>query len=114
MENVIYNELRYRGFAVDVGVVERRVRDDAGRQERVRYECDFVANLGYRRYYVQSALSIPDEAKRRQETESLRNIDDSFRKIVVVKDAGKPYMDESGILTMGLYDFLLDPSSLDF
>ena len=114
MENVIYNELRYRGFAVDVGVVDRRVRDDAGRQERVRYECDFVANLGYRRYYVQSALSIPDERKRRQETESLRNIDDSFRKIVVVKDAGKPYMDEDGILTMGLYDFLLDPKSLDF
>ena len=114
MENVIYNELRYRGFAVDVGVVDRRVRDDAGRQGRVRYECDFVANLGYRRYYVQSALSIPDEAKRRQETESLRNIDDSFRKIVVVKDAGKPYMDEDGILTMGLYDFLLDPSSLNF
>ncbi len=114
MENIIYNELRYRGFAIDVGVVERRVRDKQGKQKRIKYECDFVANMGYRRYYVQSALSIPNNQKRIQETESLRNIDDSFKKIIVVKDAGKPYMDNDGILTISLYDFLLDSNSLDF
>lgn len=112
MENVLYNELRARGFSVDVGVVEKRERVD-GHDERRRYEVDFVATLGYRRYYVQSALRLDTPEKREQEKRSLRLIGDSFRKIVVVKDVMRPYMDEDGILTMGLFDFLLDQGSLD-
>jgi len=112
MENVIYNELRARGFSVDVGVVEKRFKVD-GKDERRRYEVDFVANLGYRRYYVQSALRLDSPEKVAQEKRSLLGIDDSFRKIVVVKDVMRPYMDEDGILTMGLFDFLLDPESLN-
>lgn len=113
MENVIYNELRSRGFSVDVGEVERQVRM-GGSNERQRYEVDFVANLGYRRYYVQSALRMDTNEKCEQEKRSLLAIDDSFRKIVVVRDVMKPYMDDNGILTMGLFDFLLDQNSLDF
>ena len=112
MENVIYNELRARGFSVDVGVVEKRSKVD-GKDERRRYEVDFVANLGYRRYYVQSALRLDSPEKVAQEKRSLLGIDDNFRKIVVVKDVMRPYMDEDGILTMGLFDFLLDPESLN-
>lgn len=81
--------------------------------ERVRREVDFVTNKGFRRYYIQSAFRMDTDEKRRQEKESLRRIDDSFRKIIIVKDAVKPFMDDSGILTMGLFDFLLDPNSLD-
>ena len=112
MENVIYNELRARGLSVDVGVVEKRSKVN-GKDERRQLEVDFVANLGYRRYYVQSALHIDSDEKREQEKRSLRIIDDSFRKIVIVKDVMRPYMDNDGILTMGLFDFLLDPNSLD-
>ena len=112
MENVIYNELRARGFSVDVGEVEKRVQVN-GKEERRRCEVDFVANMGYRRYYIQSALALPDEEKAAQEKAPLKAIDDSFRKVVVVKDVMKPYMDRDGILTMGLYDFLLDPDSLN-
>lgn len=112
MENVIYNELVARGFSVDVGDVERRV-SAGGKSERRHYEVDFVANLGYRRYYIQSALRLSGEAKEDQEKASLRAIDDSFKKIVVVKDQVRPYMDNDGILTMGLFDFLLDPNSLE-
>lgn len=112
MENVIYNELRARGFSVDVGVVDRRMKNN-GRDERCRYEVDFVANLGYRRYYIQSALQLDTPEKVAQEKRSLTLIDDSFRKIVVVNRVMRPYMDDDGILTMGLFDFLLDPSSLD-
>lgn len=112
MENVIYNELRARGFSVDVGVVDRRMKVD-GRDERRRYEVDFVANLGYRRYYIQSALRLDTPEKSEQEKCSLRLIDDSFRKIVVVNRVMQPYMDDDGILTMGLFDFLLDENSLD-
>ena len=112
MENVIFNELRARGFSVDVGVVEKRSKVD-GKDERRRYEVDFVANLGYRRYYVQSALRLDSPEKEAQEKHSLLGIDDSFRKIVVVKDVMRPYMDENGILTMGLFDFLLNPESLN-
>lgn len=112
MENVIYNELRARGFSVDVGEVEKRVMT-SGKEERRRCEVDFVANMGYRRYYVQSALALPGEQKAAQEKAPLLAIDDSFRKVVVVKDVIKPYMDRDGILIMGLFDFLLDPGSLD-
>jgi len=113
MENVIYNELRYRGFSVDVGVVKSREYDDEGVQHPVAREVDFVANLAGRRYYVQSAFAIPDAAKAAQEKASLLSIDDSFKKIVVVKDVVNVSRDEHGIVTMGLFDFLLDPGSLD-
>ena len=113
MENVIYNELRSRGFSVDVGVVDKRTKVN-GKDERQRLEVDFVANLGYRRYYVQSVLNLDTPEKAEQEKRSLKLIDDSFKKIVVVNRVMKPYMDGDGIMTMGLFDFLLNPSSLDF
>ncbi len=97
---------------MDVGVVDRRMKVD-GRDERRRYEVDFVANLGYRRYYIQSALRLDAPEKSEQEKCSLRLIDGSFRKIVVVNRVMQPYMDDDGILTMGLFDFLLDENSLD-
>ena len=112
MENVIYNELRHRGFSVDVGEVVQQERTN-GQNLRKRYEVDFVANLGYRRYYVQSALNLDTLEKAEQEKRSLRLIGDSFSKIVVVNRVMKPYMDEDGILTMGLFDFLLDEDSLE-
>ena len=113
MENVIYNELRYRGFSVDVGMVKSREYDDEGVQHSVTREVDFVANLAGKRYYVQSAFAIPDAAKAAQEKASLLRIDDSFKKIVVVKDVVNVSRDEHGIVTMGLFDFLLDPNSLE-
>lgn len=112
MENVIYNELRSRGFSVDVGEVTRQVTID-GSKTRQRLEVDFVANLGYRRYYIQSALNLDTDEKREQEKRSLRLIGDSFKKIVIVNKVMKPYVDDDGILTMGLFDFLLNPDSLD-
>lgn len=112
MENIIYNELRARGFSVDVGVVDRRMKNN-GHDERCRHEVDFVANLGYRRYYIQSALQLDTPEKAAQEKRSLSLIEDSFRKIVVVNRVMRPYMDDDGILTMGLFDFLLNPNSLD-
>ena len=113
MENVIYNELCLRGYQVDVGQVEVRKRTEDGKQERVRLEVDFVVNQASQRYYIQSALSIPDREKENQETQSLVNIDDSFKKIVIVKDNIKPWRNEKGILMMGLMDFLLNKNSLD-
>ena len=112
MENVLFNELRMRGYAVDVGAVDRRVRGD-GREQRRRHEVDFVAHLGGRRYYIQSAWRLDSPEKIAQEKVSLKSIGDSFKKIVVVRDVVKPTQDEDGILTMGLFDFLLDPRSLD-
>lgn len=102
MENVIYNELRSRGFCVDVGVVEARTST-----ERKQLEVDFVANKADKRYYIQSALSLPDDEKRKQEMASLLRINDSFKKIIIVRDDIKPYHDDNGILIMGLMDFLL-------
>ena len=113
MENVIYNELCLRGYQVDVGQVEVRKRTEDGKQERVRLEVDFVVNQVSQRYYIQSALTIPDKEKEDQETQSLVNIDDSFKKIVIVKDNIKPWRNEKGILIMGLMDFLLNKNSLD-
>lgn len=113
MENIIYNELRVRGFSVDVGVVMKRKRTKAGVQEKKQLEIDFIANQGSRRYYIQSAFSIPDEEKREQEKASLINVGDSFKKIIIVKDVVKPWHDEDGILTISLYDFLLDEKSLE-
>lgn len=113
MENVIYNELRVRGFQVDVGVVQKRSRNKEGRQEKKQLEIDFIANLGSRRYYIQSAFSIPDAIKERQEKASLMNVQDSFKKIVIVKDVMKVKRDEYGITTMSVYDFLLNDNSLE-
>ena len=113
MENVIYNELRMRGYHVDVGVVPVAERDQDGKVIRRQLEVDFVCNLGSSRYYIQSAYSLPDEAKRTQEIRPFRKIDDSFRKIIITRDIVHPYYDEFGILTVNIYDFLLDPSCLD-
>lgn len=113
MENVIYNELRMRGYHVDVGVVTIAEKDAEGKVTRKQLEVDFVCNLGSSRYYIQSAYSLPDEAKRTQEIRPFRKIDDSFKKIIVTKDMVPPYYDEYGILTLNIYDFLLDPKSLE-
>lgn len=113
MENIIYNELRYRGFNVDVGVVEKRIIDSEGKSRRNHYEIDFVATKGSRKYYIQSAFEMNSAEKETQEKFSLRNIDDSFKKIVIVKDIIKSQHDEDGITTIGLFDFLDDMNSLD-
>lgn len=113
MENVIYNELRMRGYHVDVGVVPIAEKDAEGKAIRKQLEVDFVCNLGSSRYYIQSAYSLPDEAKRAQEIRPFRKIDDSFKKIIITKDVVLPYYDEYGILTLNIYDFLLDPKSLE-
>lgn len=113
MENVIYNELRMRGYHVDVGVVPVAERDANGKVARKQLEVDFVCNLGSLRYYIQSAYSLPDESKRTQEVRPLRKIDDSFKKIIVTKDIVPTFYDENGILTMNVYDFLLDADSLE-
>lgn len=112
MENIVYNELRMRGYSVDVGSVEKRMKKD-GKDRRKQLEVDFVANLGSKRHYIQSVLRLSDPAKEAQEKASLAEIDDSFKKIVLVKDVVKPTRDERGIATMSVYDFLLNPNSLD-
>lgn len=114
MENIIYNELRSRGYSVDVGVVEKRERDERGKEIKKQLEIDFIANLGSNRYYIQSAFSMPTEQKRIQEKASLVNVKDSFKKIILVKDVMKVSHDEDGIVTMSVYDFLLNENSLDF
>ena len=113
MENIIYNELRRRGCKVDVGMVEQRFVDNDGKWQRKQLEVDFVVNEGNQRYYIQSALALPDEEKRKQEMGSLLRINDSFKKIIIVKDDIKPWRDENGILTMELLDFLMNADSLE-
>jgi len=113
MENVIYNELRIRGFNVDVGIVPIVRRNADGKQERVRLEVDFVCNRGSQKYYIQSAYQMPNEDKIKQEETSLRNIDDSFKKIIVVADDIIIRRNEAGITTMGVFDFLLNENSLE-
>ncbi len=113
MENIIYNELVMRGFAVDVGVVEYNYKDSKGKSKKTNLEIDFVASEGNRKYYIQCALSVGEEEKRRQEVRPYLNVADSFRKIVVVKDRIIPWHDENGILYIGLEKFLLEPNSLD-
>ena len=112
MENVIYNELRMRGYSVDVGVVPIVEKENDGKISRKQLEVDFVCNLGSSRYYIQSAYSLPDETKRMQETRPFRKIDDSFKKMVVTKDIVPTHYDEHGFLTMNIYDFLLNPDSI--
>ena len=113
MENIIFNELLYRGYSVDVGVVEVAGHDKEGKYIRKQFEVDFVVNDADKRYYIQSALSIPNEDKMLQETASFRNIDDSFKKILVVKDDLTPYRNEEGFLIVGLFDFLINPDVID-
>jgi predicted AAA+ superfamily ATPase len=113
MENVIYNELRMRGYSVDVGVVPIAEKDAEGKVIRKQLEVDFVCNMGSLRYYIQSAYSLPDEAKRTQEIRPFRKIDDSFKKIIITKDIVSPHYDEYGILTVNVYDFLLDAKCLE-
>lgn len=113
MENVIYNELCMRGYSVDVGVVQVSERDQEGKSIRKQLEVDFVCNLGSSRYYIQSAYAIPDAEKREQEIRPFRKIDDSFKKIVVTKDIVSPHYDEHGIMTVNIYDFLLDPACIE-
>jgi hypothetical protein len=113
MENVVYNELRRQGYSVDVGVVEVRQKDaDTQLWKRKQLEVDFVAHQANRLYYIQSALSMPDEEKRLQESASLRQIQDNFKKIIIVKDYTKPRYDANGILIVNLFDFLLTPEVL--
>lgn len=113
MENVVYNELRSRGYSVDVGVVEKRGLNSEGKTERIYLEIDFIANLGSKRYYIQSAFSMTTEEKRMQEKASLVNVNDSFKKIILVKDVMNVTRDEDGITTMSIYDFLLEENSLE-
>lgn len=113
MENIIYNELVARDYNVDVGLVVHSQKDKDDKLVRRQLEVDFVCNKGSRRYYIQSAFAIPDGEKMRQESNSLRRIEDSFKKIIVVKDVMKPRYTEDGILVMNVYDFLLDKDSLN-
>lgn len=113
MENVVYNELRSRGYSVDVGVVEKRGINAEGKSERIQLEIDFIANLGSKRYYIQSAFGMPTEEKKRQEKASLVNVKDSFKKIIIVKDVVNVTRDEDGITIMSIYDFLLKENSLE-
>ncbi len=108
MENVIYNELCSRGFNVDVGIVESNTRNEKGGSQRVLLEIDFVVQTLQRRYYIQSALRIDEEVKRLQETKSLYSVNDSYEKIVVVKDEIIPWTDERGVFYIGIQDFLLN------
>ena len=113
MENVIYNELRMRGYSVDVGVVPIAEKDRNGKVTRKQLEVDFVCNLGSSRYYIQSAYTLPNETKRTQEVRPFRKIDDSFKKIIITRDMVPTQYDEYGVLTINIYDFLLDPKCLE-
>ena len=113
MENIIYNELIARNFNVDVGIITATGKDNDGKSVRKQLEVDFVCNKGSKRYYIQSAFSIPDREKMEQESNSLLRIDDSFKKIMVVKDLPAPTYTENGILVISVYDFLLNSNSLD-
>ena len=113
MENVIYNEMRHRGFLVDVGNVNIRLKTEDGKWQRVTLEVDFVCNLGSRRYYLQSAFRMPDEEKMEQEKRSLKQIGDAFKKMVIVGERMKLRRDDFGIVMTGIYEFLFDPKILD-
>jgi len=108
MENVLYNELVARGFSVDVGVVPYHYKSEDGKLKHTLLEIDFIVNKGYRRYYIQSALNVDTKEKREQETNSLTRVNDSFQKIVVVKDDIIPWTDDAGILYIGIQEFLLN------
>lgn len=113
MENIIFNELKIRGYNVDVGVVVVNSSDKKGNGVRKQLEIDFVCNKGSKRYYIQSAYAMPDRAKMEQEQRSLVLTGDFFKKIIITKDTPAPYYNEDGVLIMGLFDFLLNPNSLE-
>lgn len=113
MENVIYNELRMRGYLVDVGLVECWTTDENGKRKRSKLKVDFVVNNGPERVYIQSAFNMPTKDKEKQERRSLINIADNFRKVIVVKDDIKRKIDDDGVVTIGLFDFLLDEQSIE-
>lgn len=113
MENLVYNELRMRGFNVDVGVVPAVTKNKEGKQQRSSLEVDFICNLGSRRYYIQSAYRMESDEKIRQERASLLKIDDSFKKIIIIGEESPVTRDESGITTISIYDFLLKENSLE-
>ena len=113
MENLIYNELIYRGYNVDVGVVVTEMKDEEGKRHKVQLEIDFVCNQGSKRIYVQSAYRLPTEAKQNQELFSLTKADDSFKKVVIVGEDQLVHRNDKGIVTMSLRDFLMDRDALD-
>ena len=113
MENIIFNELKIRGFNVDIGVVVVNGSGKDGSSVRRQYEIDFVCNKGSKRYYIQSAYAIPDQAKMEQEQRSLMLTGDAFKKIIITKDTAAPYYNDSGVLIMSVFDFLLNPDSLE-
>lgn len=113
MENIIYNELLARGYNVDVGVVEVTEKNSNGTYSKKTLEVDFIANQGSKKYYIQSAFSLSNIEKREQEKRPLENIKDFFKKIIIVKDRVMLSRDENGIVTMDIFDFLLNPNSLD-
>ena len=113
MENIIFNELKVRGYNVDVGVVVMNEVDKNGKKIRKQLEVDFVCNKGSKRFYIQSAYALPDKEKMEQEQRSLINTGDGFKKIIITKDAVAPLYNEEGILVMSIYDFLLNPDSMD-
>ena len=113
MENIIFNELKMRGFNVDVGVIVQYGTNDKGNSIRKQLEIDFVCNQGSKRYYIQSAYAIPDQAKMEQEQRSLMLTGDFFKRFIITKDTPAPYYNESGVLIMSVYDFLLNENSLD-
>lgn len=113
MENIIYNELLLRGYNIDVGVVEVNKTDENGVRTKPQYEVDFICNQGSKRIYIQSVFEMNNYEKQIQEKKALVNIDDSFKKIIIVGDVSKPRMDEDGIITMGIFYFLLNEDSLN-
>ena len=114
MENVIFNELKLRGFNVDVGVVEQRITNKSGKEQKKRLEIDFIANKGFNRYYIQSALVMPTTQKEEQEQLSLTKINDNFKKIIITGGFVPMHYNENGIFIINIYDFLLNPNSLNF
>lgn len=113
MENIIFNELKIRGFNVDVGVIMQYDTNEKGNSIRKQLEIDFVCNKGSKRYYIQSAYAIPDQAKMEQEQRSLMLTGDFFKRFIITKDTPAPYYNENGVLIMSVYDFLLNENSLD-
>ncbi len=113
MENIIFNELKLRGFNVDVGIIEQRVKDKNNKEHRKKLEIDFIANKGYNRYYIQSAFAMPTVEKEEQEQRSLIKVNDSFKKIIITGGFTPQHYNDNGVLIINIYDFLLNPNSLN-
>ena len=114
MENIVYNELLIREYNVDTGIVDMYGKDQEGKRIRRQFEVDFVVNQGSQGYYIQAAYNMASKEKQVQEFHSLRNIPDSFKKIVIVSGTAKPWRNEEGFVIMGMKYFLLNPDSLEF